>query len=453
MKKLYFLVMALCFFTAANAQIINIPDPNFKALLLQAGITNDVVVDPLNYPLDADMDGEITVLEAARIGQLYISNASLSDLTGIEHFTNLIYLECLNNNITALDVSSNTTLKWLNCENNLLTSLDVSHNLDLQVLDFSKNNIATIDLSQNVRLDYLRCEHTLLTALNTSNNLLLGHLDCRNSLITELDLSQNVKLEAIRCSSNPIVSLDLSNNPLESEIYCGGDALESLNIKNGKQVVSYDEFHFKIQGPDLRYVCVDEQELSSVQAHLTSNGYSNFMINSYCSFTPGGEYFTVNGQIKYDHDNNGCNDMDINPTGMRFSITSGANSIGTMITDSTGNYSLPLSAGNYTIQPNFENAYYFNIQPPVVYANLSAQTNPLEQNFCITANGVYQDLEIVLIPVSPARPGFDADYKLIYKNKGNQTQSGTVNFVFNDAVLDLVMVNPVATTQTTDNLS
>ena len=53
----------------------------------------------------------------------------------------------------------------------------------------------------------------------------------------------------------------------------------------------------------------------------------------------------------------------------------------------------------------------------------------------------------------PARPGFDAKYKIVYKNKGNQTQSGSVNLNFNDAVLDLVAANPVTTTQTVNNLS
>ncbi len=81
------------------------------------------------------------------------------------------------------------------------------------------------------------------------------------------------------------------------------------------------------------------------------------------------------------------------------------------------------------------------------------QTSPFTQNFCITANGVRPDLEVTLLPLQPARPGFDAKYKLVYKNKGNTTQSGSVNLTFNDAVLDLVVANPIATTQTTNTLS
>ena len=42
MKKFYFTVFAFCFFFIANAQIVNIPDANFKAELLAANPTNTI---------------------------------------------------------------------------------------------------------------------------------------------------------------------------------------------------------------------------------------------------------------------------------------------------------------------------------------------------------------------------------------------------------------------------
>jgi hypothetical protein len=42
MKKLYFLLFALSFFTTTNAQIVNIPDANFKAKLLAASSNNTI---------------------------------------------------------------------------------------------------------------------------------------------------------------------------------------------------------------------------------------------------------------------------------------------------------------------------------------------------------------------------------------------------------------------------
>ena len=78
---------------------------------------------------------------------------------------------------------------------------------------------------------------------------------------------------------------------------------------------------------------------------------------------------------------------------------------------------------------------------------------PFIQDFCITPIDTHKDLEITLIPLEVARPGFDTKYKLIYKNKGNVAQSGTVNLAFDDAVLDIVISNPVVSSQNTNNLS
>ncbi|RZJ27377.1 MAG: T9SS type A sorting domain-containing protein, partial [Flavobacterium sp.] len=74
------------------------------------------------------------------------------------------------------------------------------------------------------------------------------------------------------------------------------------------------------------------------------------------------------------------------------------------------------------------------------------------QNFCITASGVHNDVEVSLIPVQNARPGFDAHYRLVYKNKGNQVVSGSVNLSFDDSVLDFATANPAIASQSTNQL-
>ena len=73
------------------------------------------------------------------------------------------------------------------------------------------------------------------------------------------------------------------------------------------------------------------------------------------------------------------------------------------------------------------------------------------QDFCITRNGIHNDVEITIVPTRVARPGFDTDYRLIFKNKGNQTLSGDINFTFDDTVLDVVSTAPAAS-QSLNNL-
>jgi uncharacterized repeat protein (TIGR01451 family) len=119
----------------------------------------------------------------------------------------------------------------------------------------------------------------------------------------------------------------------------------------------------------------------------------------------------------------------------------------------SGSYSIPLLAGQYSITPAFENPSYYTFSPSVVNVTLPTTTNPYIQDFCITPNGNHNDLEIVLLPYVPARPGFDAVYKLVYKNKGNQTQSGSINLNFNDSVLDYVATSQALSSQSSNLLN
>ena len=93
MKKLYFLLL---FFTSIiHAQIVNIPDVNFKARLLDK--TNSAVAIDLlgkDTKVDANNDGEIQISEAQNLLSLNLSYANISSLEGISSFTNLIELIC-----------------------------------------------------------------------------------------------------------------------------------------------------------------------------------------------------------------------------------------------------------------------------------------------------------------------------------------------------------------------
>ena len=89
---------------------------------------------------------------------LSVSNQSISNLTGIEAFTVLTYLNCEGNQLTSLDVSQNTALTYLNCEDNQLTSLDLSNNTALIESKCQGNQLTSLDVSQNSALTYLYCE-------------------------------------------------------------------------------------------------------------------------------------------------------------------------------------------------------------------------------------------------------------------------------------------------------
>ncbi|MES2813103.1 MAG: T9SS type A sorting domain-containing protein [Bacteroidota bacterium] len=163
----------------------------------------------------------------------------------------------------------------------------------------------------------------------------------------------------------------------------------------------------------------------------------------------GENYYIVKGENRLDSNLNGCDVDDLRYNNLKFNISSGAINFN-YVTNTSGSFNIGLKSGNYTLTPSFENPTYFNVTPTSINVSFPAQASPFMQNFCITPNGVHPDIEVVLIPIDPARPGSDAKYKLVYKNKGNQLQSGTVSLNFDDAVLDYVSAVPAASTSATN---
>lgn len=552
MKKLYILLLLAT--SWVNAQIVNIPDANFKAKLLNTSTTNFIASTYYNFDnfntipnnfvkIDVNNDGEIQYSEAQNIQFLEISNSDVYDLTGIEAFINLKALYANFNHlgnvnlsqnlalrelyidfseVTGLNLTHNTNLRVVFCRNNLLTSLNTSQNLNLVKLfvDFNNltqvnvlqnsvleslsiqnnNNITVMNISQNLLLKVLICSgnnismldvtaHPLLeylivnnnplsninitqnpnlltlvcssTGINTldisSNNLLeelnigynqlyainVSHLaalkrfDCSTTEITSLDLSLNLSLEHLSCSFNSLTSLDLSNNLKLNSLFCQGNQLEYLNIKNG----SIEELFWFNNNPNLQYICADEGQIASIEA----TPGSTVNVNSYCSFVPGGDYNTISGSMIFDSNNSGCDASDLPQPNIKININDGSGH-GATFTSNSGNYSFFTEAGSFSLTPAVENPSWFNFTPTSATIPFENNYNNLvTQNFCITSNGVHPDLEIVIVPVFPASPGFDAVYKIVYKNKGNQIVGGTINFTFNEAVLDFLSASIVPT--------
>jgi hypothetical protein len=512
MKKIYFLLIGICFISIVDAQIIDIPDTNFKTKLVSANLSNGIALDENNnyLKIDTNNDGEIQVNEALIIKQLYISYSDLVDLKGIEYFKNLTFLYCTNNpNLKGLDVSTLLNLESIICSDNKLTSLKVSILNNIKNLACLNNELETIDFNALKNLEFFNCSGNKFSNLNlvlwsnlkrlyftknqlTSINLKglknIEELECNYNLLKDLDLrelknlkslncfynnlnSLNVngldKLETLRCEYNSLASLDLrglksldffsaNDNKLTSlditectNIYTVGldnNMLTSLFLKNGKV-----ECIYVLNNPNLQYICADEQQISNVQQKINEYGYSNCHINSYCSFIPGGSFYTIIGNNKLDILGDGCDTTDKNYPNLNFSIFNGTTK-GNIIPDNLGFYTIPVQEGTYTITPMLENPNYFNVSPSSVNITFPTQTSPFAQNFCISPKGVHNDLEVTILPTIPARPGFDVTYKIIYKNKGTIAQSGSVTLSFNDTVLDFVSASPNINSQIADKL-
>jgi Leucine-rich repeat (LRR) protein len=673
MRKFYLLMICLFIICNGNAQIVNIPDSNFKGRLLAASPTSSIAQNAagVKIKIDINNDSEIQVTEAALVYKLLVPLSNISDLTGLESFSNLTYLNCFNNQLTTLNVSMLTNLQTLNCYNNQLTSINLTglsnltslfcYNNQLSTINVSSlvnmtgfdcstnqlttlnltglsqirtflcttNNLTNLDVSNQVQMTYINCSSNQITNLNLQNNTLLKTIYCKSNQLTSLNLMNHHSLILIECdsnqltdlqiatpnnllnrltcpfnqlttinnlntftgltylncSSNPLTSfpisnlinlewliintlsssvfplnntngsnfthleslyfgfsdtqsvagvnfnfgllpvltylncgsghlsalnlssptlatlrvsfnqlttLDLSNlpnlqelefwsNPLDTIIYnynaplttfyggsnsnittfdlsqfdlltnislSGNSNLTSFNIKNGMDTM----LCYFTNCPNLQYICADDYEVGFIQDTINSYNYTNCVVNTYCNFNPGGTFYTIQGNNRLDINNNSCDTSDPILPNLKFGIDNGLTT-GSLFSNASGSYSVSIPEGIYTITPEFENPSYFSVSPSLLNVTFPAQNSPYSQNFCIIPNGNHNDLEVIILPLTDARPGFDSSYKILYKNKGTNTQSGNLTLTFEDNKMDVISSSTIPTSQSTNILS
>lgn len=160
---------------------------------------------------------------------------------------------------------------------------------------------------------------------------------------------------------------------------------------------------------------------------------------------------TISGIVRLDVNGDGCDASDPPKSGVKVFLNDGTNSTYTF-TDASGYYVFYVGVGNFTVTPQPE-LPFFTVAPPTASANF-ATVSGLNQtaDFCLSASGTHNDLDITILPLTVARPGFNAIYNLVYKNKGNQVMTGTVDFTFDDSRLDFVSASVVPASQTVNNL-
>ena len=234
--KLHFLLLVLFIKiltpNLANAQLVYIPDPAFRAYLNQ------------NFPTCMAGDSiDPACPDVLNTHSLVISAGSqILDLTGIDAFSNLTYLDCMMNNLTTLP-NLPSSLTTLNCQNNNLTSLPVLPP-NLSVLWCFGNQLTALPVLP-ATLTSLACSNNPLGSL-PSLPPALEILECTNNQLTSLP-TLPATLEYLTCTNNQLTSLpvlpsslyrmDCSNNPLSSlptlpaglnTLYCINNLLTSL---------------------------------------------------------------------------------------------------------------------------------------------------------------------------------------------------------------------------------
>ncbi len=184
-----------------------VPDDNFEQRLIDFHFNQG----PLN--------DSVVVAALEKVQMLWLDNANIKDLTGIEKCKNLFFLTCSNNQLTKIDLSKNRELTDLYCY---------------------QNQIANLNLSSNTKLKRVVCSNNLLTSLN---------------------LNKNVNLVSLECQYNSIEYIDLSNNPRLDTMFCNNNHLTSVNIKNSNN----SSLHFALFNDNPNLTCIQVDNVGNAQ--------------------------------------------------------------------------------------------------------------------------------------------------------------------------------------------
>ena len=468
MRNSILISVFISFISISNAQVISIPDQIFKQKLLEASELNMIALDSngSSITIDTNNDGEIQIQEALTVYNLTVecmecnSSNNIQNLMGINSFANLrsltvgytaipnlnlsnlthlIDIICnYNSSLTTVELIGMNSLKSLNLTDNAIESVNFNEVTSIRDILCSNNNFTEVHLNGLPNLEQVYFGFNQITSFTITNCPQLFLLWCNDNLISELQVNHLLGLTSLYCQDNLLTSIDVTQlSALDNFFFSGNNLLTQVFMKNG----SYQTIDNSVNLNNINYVCADEFEIEAIQTIFNSNNYTNYYVSYYCSFTPGGQYYVVSGNSIFDNNSNGCDVADFLWPNLNINITDGTNS-GMFIANATGQYAIPVYQGTHILTPVLENPTYFNIVPSSLQVTFPTETSPYIQNFCITPNGIHKDLEVSIIPLSVARPGFDSTYRIVYKNKGNVSQTGTVTLTYEDDYMDLVSSIP-----------
>ncbi|MBO9201340.1 MULTISPECIES: DUF7619 domain-containing protein [Niastella] len=160
---------------------------------------------------------------------------------------------------------------------------------------------------------------------------------------------------------------------------------------------------------------------------------------------------TIKGTVFFDANNNGVKDAGENSFDKAMVTTqkTGYSSSGIPY---NGAFSLDVDTGSFATSLQLSNPYY-TVVPATHASNFSNYYNVDSFGFAVQAIPNKKDLFVSLNAITPARPGFNVQYRILYANLGTVTiPSGTVQFVA-DPKFSIVSALPLPTTTSGNTLT
>ena len=158
----------------------------------------------------------------------------------------------------------------------------------------------------------------------------------------------------------------------------------------------------------------------------------------------------ISGSIIYDFNNDGCDSSDILTNGIMVSVDNINQDYVTF--SNLGAYEVSVLGSTFDVSLNNLPNYYSATPASTNVSFVNSSSNTAD--FCLTANQAVEDLNITLLPVSEARPGYNADYQLVVQNVGTQTIANpSISLDFDNTMQTYVSASPNPSSTTVNQLN
>lgn len=398
-----------------------------------------------------------------------INSWNISNVTNLESM--FIYAKVFNQPLNNWDTSSVTKLGSVFCEtllfNQSLNNWDVSNVTDMSsmfsgavMFNQPLNNWDTSNVTQMQRMFAKSAFNQPLNDWDVSHVTDMTEMFRQNWVFNQplnnWDVSQVSYMEGMFGIATAF-NQDLSNWAFKPTVYLDQSSSSYGFVKNsGLNTINYDALLLRFAQLQLQNKYIKgNSELrycdSGVRSYLVNNLGWTIVGDAQSTSCIGND---ISGNVRLDSNANGC---DINDMGISNFLVSADNNA-TMFSYSAsastvGAYTMKVPTGTYSLSL-LNLPEYFTVNPTtsqIVFANVGGTQT---QNFCLTANQTVNDLNVVLLPLEEARPGFETDYQLVVQNMGTQTvTNATVNLAFDNTLQTFLSASPVPAVTTANQLT
>lgn len=158
----------------------------------------------------------------------------------------------------------------------------------------------------------------------------------------------------------------------------------------------------------------------------------------------------ITGKVSLDMDANGCDDSDIPFHNVMIYSEDGVESLATFSLQN-GYYQIFPGEGTFVTSVNIPD--YYSVDPASYTSNFAGIGNTETADFCLEASQSVNNLNISLFPIRDARPGFTADYQLVFQNIGTTQLSGDIVLEFDGSKLEFSNASETVVSQTANTIT